>query len=570
MASRHQDGDDDPALEASESVSAPAGGWAAAVASSDPGKGRREDTAKAPEPPRWTRRLADLAGRMGRTAQDASQRLLAAVWDALPGQTPEPAAPLATGGPALPPPMEVPTTPSLEPDEARRRVEDILSRLPPKGDPSIPAHVVAAALLLADEVPLQDFQAVDLLQDAFPRGTRQSDSRVLMAIARALTRDFGRPGRLPIASAKAWAMLDPILFSDELAAQLSAICSFVQGWQARESSFLILEFSEIELIEYLFENLHPGRHRQLLVQVMDFKVLSARRVGLLRRIPSRIRRVIELSGPRQAALARDYHEASLALLAQLSRPENFSAVAMAARIALAEAEKISLPTSSPPPPSPPPSLHPVMRGLSAPEPPPPPAPPTASAPPPAAPMVTTPLNPIPVSVVATPRLSTLSVSVAASPPHSLPSPPPSLPSPPSISPLPAKRRRFTKVQKTEAVLRLLQGEAAETLAQSLGIDIPVLEGWRDTFLGGGTSALVQPKPAEPTPPPDTGVNDLKDQLKALIHSVAQISAQMEQLPPDPGEQPTTPRQADLPLALPSIPDKPPKRRKRKTTPPAPL
>ena len=163
-----------------------------------------------------------------------------------------------------------------------------------------------------------------------------------------------------------------------------------------------------------------------------------------------------------------------------------------------------------------PPLHPVMRGLGSPDPTPPPA---AQA----------------LATIAPPRQMTP------------PSPPP--------------RRRFTRKQKTEAVMRLLQGEDRDWVAISLGISPALLGRWQDAFLDGGSAALAQPAKARDAG--ESSVEDLKDKLHALIKTVEHLSSQMAQtpaalaLPP-----PETPREkaARPALALPP-PKKTPRRKK---------
>ncbi|MBX6745728.1 MAG: hypothetical protein IRY87_27175 [Acetobacteraceae bacterium] len=54
---------------------------------------------------------------------------------------------------------------------------------------------------------------------------------------------------------------------------------------------------------------------------------------------------------------------------------------------------------------------------------------------------------------------------------------------------PPADRQVTPRQKTDAVLRLLRGEAPEEIADSLGIPVAALMIWRDAFLAAGSSAL---------------------------------------------------------------------------------
>ena len=52
----------------------------------------------------------------------------------------------------------------------------------------------------------------------------------------------------------------------------------------------------------------------------------------------------------------------------------------------------------------------------------------------------------------------------------------------------AERGRWSSRRKTEIVLRLLRGEALDTLRRELGVTAATLAPWRDQFLAGGQSA----------------------------------------------------------------------------------
>jgi len=47
------------------------------------------------------------------------------------------------------------------------------------------------------------------------------------------------------------------------------------------------------------------------------------------------------------------------------------------------------------------------------------------------------------------------------------------------------RGRFSSRRKTEAVLRLLRGEALDAVSRELGVTAATLSGWREAFLAGG-------------------------------------------------------------------------------------
>lgn len=225
-----------------------------------------------------------------------------------------------------------------------------------KGETALPARQDALAQLLSDPPPPQDFIALDALYACWPKNTQDCPSRALLAVAQNLSRNFGLPGKLPMASAKAWRMLSPTVFEAELAQRLSDVGSFIADWQKTQRTFLILEFSEIELVEYLFEALHPGYHADILAGVMNFKVLSNRRLGLLRRIPARIRRQVAplLPDHKEKALVEMAH--AKALLERVAGETGFAPIVETAAKAVEELDKMMKATANigapPPPPGP--------------------------------------------------------------------------------------------------------------------------------------------------------------------------------------------------------------------------
>lgn len=224
-----------------------------------------------------------------------------------------------------------------------------------KGETALPARLDALAQLLSDPPPPQDFIALDALYACWPKNTQDCPSRALLAVAQNLSRNFGLPGKLPMASAKAWRMLSPTVFEAELAQRLSDVGSFIADWQKTQRTFLILEFSEIELVEYLFEALHPGYHADILAGVMNFKVLSNRRLGLLRRIPARIRRQVAplLPDHKEKALVEMAH--AKALLERVAGETGFVPIVETAAKAVEELDKMMKATANigaPPPPGP--------------------------------------------------------------------------------------------------------------------------------------------------------------------------------------------------------------------------
>ncbi|BAE52249.1 Alanine and proline-rich secreted protein apa precursor [Paramagnetospirillum magneticum AMB-1] len=478
--------------------------------------------------------------------------------------------------------------PPFDPEAALARLRSALRQLPDKGEVIVPGNLQSLDRLLAEPPPAMDFEAADLLHDCFPRGTRHSGNRVLLAVARNLTRNFGRPGRLPMTSGKSWTMLDPAVFVDQMAAQLAEISDFVLTWQAQEKSFLILEFAEVELIEYLFEHLHPRRHGALLIQVMDFKVLSTRRAGLLRRIPARVRRFVQHTAGADPSVPLAYARDTAKLLELMEQRVFFRPVVEAAAAARAEVEKVIERLAPPAPGQPSLSLAPggrpaeagsglgqIMQAVG------PNAPPAARpAPPP--PASATPAAM--VSAAPAPSPPTQAVSVVA-PPRPAGLPVPTVP----------QRKRFSNRVKTEAVMRVLAGESREQVAAALGATPDLLERWLDSFLNGGAAALAPKakaqaaKPARssrskgPAPVEAASIDDLKAKLQSLLQTVEVLSTQIHALPaedkaPPPAlPPPAAPRPAVAPAprsdgtaspppGFPAEDPDPPPRLKRSRTP----
>jgi len=206
------------------------------------------------------------------------------------------------------------------------------------GTLEIPERQDALEALLA--TPANDFFAQDLLRACWPQRGGGVTCRAALAVALNLSQSFGRTGRLPLASAQAWRLLDPVMFREALSRQLATISDFVLNGQKPNAPALTLEHGEIDLIEYLFETLEPGENLDLLASVMAFKGLSGRRFGLVRRIPTRARHRIDALGPGQRAAALPSLFQSRGLLLRLSDHTSFPPLAEAALRALAEIEAL--------------------------------------------------------------------------------------------------------------------------------------------------------------------------------------------------------------------------------------
>src|SRR5215211_728470 len=71
-----------------------------------------------------------------------------------------------------------------------------------------------------------------------------------------------------------------------------------------------------------------------------------------------------------------------------------------------------------------------------------------------------------------------------------------------------KPQRFSARQKTEAILRLLRGEALDVLSRELGIPTARLATWREAFLAAGQEALKK----QPLDSRDCEIGRLREKL----------------------------------------------------------
>ncbi len=216
-----------------------------------------------------------------------------------------------------------------------------------KGDETLPENVGLLARLLSDQPPTNDFQAADMIRDCFADfGTSGIRSRALLCVALNLSRHFARPTRLPLATTRAWRMLDPVTFEDEIATQLSMFGRYIMDWQKSQNTFLCLDNAEIEMIEVLFEGLHPGHHAKEMTDVLNFKVLSNRRQGLLRRIPHRLRKAVQ--GAVNSPESVEYIKATQTFLSDIASARNYQPIIDAAAAALDEINKFAEKALPPP------------------------------------------------------------------------------------------------------------------------------------------------------------------------------------------------------------------------------
>ncbi len=297
-----------------------------------------------------------LLGRLRRRPGSAMARLV----------TLHPEAPshgrLADGVFHAPPAKPAPTASAAMPaDEVAAVVERAMANMPAKGHDTRPDDTAALAVLLSTPPPANDFKVADMVRDCFASlGADAQSSRALLAVARHLADRFGTPAHLPLATVRAWRMLDPVMFEDEMAAQLAAVSQFITNWQRSQQTFLCLEFGEVELIEFLFESLPPARHSDILCDVLNFKVLSNRRQGILRRIPHRMRKFVQDAGGRGADTLATV-EANRTLLDRVAASHGYPPIIEAATTALEEVKKIAEKLQPPPPANPAEAEQPLAR-----------------------------------------------------------------------------------------------------------------------------------------------------------------------------------------------------------------
>lgn len=241
--------------------------------------------------------------------------------------------------PDAPPPRPTGLVPEMVSAETLAAIEAALIPFAGKDGSGMPGNPATLARLLLEPPLTDDFSAADMVHACFgsmPDGGARSGA--LLAVAVNLAAHFGRPTNLPMATTRAWRMLDRHFAETEMAAQLAAIARFIEDWQKNQQTFLCLDFSEIELIELMFESLHPGRHTAILAEVMSFKVLSNRRQGILRRIPHRTRKIMA-EARSGTADARDYLEGTRTFLERIVTTHSHLPIIEAAATALAEIDK---------------------------------------------------------------------------------------------------------------------------------------------------------------------------------------------------------------------------------------
>ena len=299
-----------------------------------------------------------------------------------------------------------------------------------------PKDPQGAAMLLAPPPGADDLALFDILSAAFSPG-QNGDDRLLLAVAKVLARRFGRPDHLPLTTLCAWQMLNPAVFIDDFAEVLAGICDFVLNWQSEQHEFLVLEFPETQLLQHLFESLHPRQHGVLLLKVMQFKVLSNQRLGLIRRIPGRVERFLQKFGKDKPQMVLELVNDSLLLLNHLADPKGFPPIVSEAKKAIGR-------------------LQDVAGKLSG----------------------------------VTPHLAIGKPAPAQSPAAQDPAAQPGVPA------LPAKiagNALLPLNARIEAVLAILKGATKDQVAASSGASAEQLQHWTELFVEAGVSALTEYK-----------------------------------------------------------------------------
>jgi transposase-like protein len=99
------------------------------------------------------------------------------------------------------------------------------------------------------------------------------------------------------------------------------------------------------------------------------------------------------------------------------------------------------------------------------------------------------------------------------------------------------RPRWSAGKKMDAVLRLLRGEALETLSRELGVEAHRLAAWRDDFLEGGKEALKGQRPDRS--PEDRQLREAERKIGQLTmeNEILQAAAEKRGLQIPPAKRP---------------------------------
>jgi hypothetical protein len=157
--------------------------------------------------------------------------------------------------------------------------------------------------LIEGRLPENDEKTLDELIALRGRKRSQDPDPKLAAIALKLASLTGTNAGRPLAALHAWKILDSESAAEAAKEAFETIVAFTEKWKETGKGFLILENAEIDLIELLFETLDPERDAELMLKAMNFKFLSGRRLGLVRRIAARLRSTARSTCDREKLLA---------------------------------------------------------------------------------------------------------------------------------------------------------------------------------------------------------------------------------------------------------------------------
>lgn len=154
-------------------------------------------------------------------------------------------------------------------------------------------------------IPEEDFKALDEVRRQWGRVDGSVRCLHLVRAALRLASWVGSPRSRPLAALAAWNLLDPSLMGDAAQACLSRIMDGLLAEQASSSDLVVLDPVEVELIGILYERLNPENPEDLVQmrRLMELKMLSVSRLGLLRRFPTRVKRLVKSGVPAAKASA---------------------------------------------------------------------------------------------------------------------------------------------------------------------------------------------------------------------------------------------------------------------------
>ena len=246
---------------------------------------------------------------------------------------------------------EIPTSPTAEqtaaPEESADWRERLFQGLEDEGQRE------ALNLLLQDPPKASDLELLAALERLYPRSTENCNDEALRLIANRLVRFLGKPERRALTCRRAWQMLDKRQMEQAIADHLRRVVETVTEWQRTHSLFFELGSAEVDVVEGFFEALPPARHRDLLADVMNLKVLSNRRMGLLRRLAMHARQQIPRDIERDRPGLLTYLQACIDLFSQIIDRGGYKPIIEQASQLREQLTAIHERILNPPPPAPP-------------------------------------------------------------------------------------------------------------------------------------------------------------------------------------------------------------------------